>query len=150
MTKGKKPFTIPTYRLEMVKEGSIQAHTITKPRDIIRAMKSFSLSDRESLIGLYLNSRDQVIAYHVISVGTVNAALVHPREVFKLAVIKNACSVIVAHNHPSGCKAPSTADLNVTKRLVDAGKILGIELKDHMIITPTGQTISIMKELAKS
>jgi len=150
MTKRKKQHIIPTYRLEMVKDGSIQAHTITEPEDVIRAMKSFALSDRESMIGLYLNSRNQIIACHVISVGTVNAAMVHPREVYKLAVIKNACSVIVAHNHPSGCRVPSAADLNVTKRLVDAGKILGIELKDHIIVTPTGRTNSIMKGLACS
>ena len=129
----------------MVRDGSIRAHTITKPKDIIEAMKSFALSDREFLIGLYLNSRNQVIAHHVISIGTVNAAIVHPREVFKLAIIKNACSIIVAHNHPSGGIAPSDADLKMTKRLTDAGKILGIELIDHIIITPESQTYSIKR-----
>jgi len=119
MTKAKKSYSIPTYRLQMVRDGSIQAHTITRPNDIIGAMKSFALSDREFLIGLYLNSRNQVIAHHVISIGTANAAMVHPREVFKLAIIKNACSIIVAHNHPSGGTDPSDADLNITKRLTD-------------------------------
>jgi len=59
--------------------------------------------------------------------------------------MKNACSIIVAHNHPSGETDPSVADLNVTKRLIDAGKILGIKIKDHIIITPTGQTYSIKR-----
>jgi len=145
MTKGKKVHFIPTYRLQMVRDGSIRAHTITKPKDIIEAMKSFALSDREFLIGLYLNSRNQVIAHHVISIGTANSALVHPREVFKLAILKNACSIIVAHNHPSVGTDPSYADLNITKRLTDAGKILGIELKDHIIITPAGQAYSIKR-----
>ena len=129
----------------MVRDGSIKAHTITRPKDIIEAMKSFALSDREFLIGLYLNSRNQVIAHHVIGIGTANAAMVHPREVFKLAILKNACSIIVAHNHPSGGTDPSYADLNITKRLTDAGKILGIEIKDHIIITPAGQTYSIKR-----
>jgi len=145
MANGKKVYSIPTYRLQMVRDGSIKAHTITRPKDIIEAMKSFALSDREYCIGLYLNSRNQVIAYHIISVGSVNAALVHPREVFKLAIMKNACSIIVAHNHPSGGIVPSAADLNITKRLTAAGKILGIELKDHIIIIPTGQTYSIKR-----
>jgi len=150
MAKGKKVYSIPTYRLQMVKEGSIHAHTITRPKDIIGAIKSFTLSDREFLIGLYLNSRNQVTAHHVISIGTANAAMVHPREVFKLAILNNACSIIVAHNHPSGGTDPSNADLNITKRLTDAGKILGIELKDHIIITPTGQTFSIKKGMTNT
>jgi len=87
-----------------------------------------------------------VVAHHVISIGTTNANLVHPREVFKPAIIKNACGVIVAHNHPSGGTDPSEADLEVTKRLTDAGKLLGIELLDHIIITPDGKTHSIIKD----
>jgi DNA repair protein RadC len=136
MAKSKKVFSIPTYRLQMVRDGSIKAYSITNAKEIIKAIKSFTLSDRECLIGLYLNSRNQVIAHHVISIGTANAALVHPREVFKLAIINNACSIIIAHNHPSGGTNPSDADLNITKRLTAAGKILGIELKDHVIIAP--------------
>ena len=104
-----------------------------------------ALSDREVLVGLYLNSRDQVIAYHVISMGTVNLSIVHPREVFKPAIIKNACSVIVAHNHPSNNATPSQADLDVTRRLKNAGMILGIKLVDHIIITPGGKAYSIIK-----
>ena len=145
MNKNKKVYSIPTYRLQLVRNGWIEAHTITRPKDVIEAMKSFALADREYCIGLYLNSRNQVIAHHVISIGTANAAMVHPREVFKLAIMKNACSIIVAHNHPSGGTDPSDADLNITKRLVDAGKILGIEIKDHIIITPAGQTYSIKR-----
>ena len=134
----------------MVREGSIKAHSITKAKDVIKAIKSFTHSDREFLIGLYLNSRNQVIAYHVISIGTVNAAIVHPREVFKLAIMKNACSVIIAHNHPSGGLDPSDADLKITKRLIAAGKILGIELLDHIIITPAGKTFSIKKRMTNA
>jgi len=134
----------------MVRDGSIKAHTITRPKDIIEAMKSFALSDREVFMGLYLNSRNQVIAHHVISIGSTSAALVHPREVFKLAIMKNACSVIVAHNHPSGGLDPSDADIKMTQRLTSAGKILGIELRDHIIITPTGQSFSIKRGIPEN
>jgi DNA repair protein RadC len=77
--------------------------------------------------------------------GTLNANLAHPREVFKPAIIKNACSVIVAHNHPSNNADPSKADLDVTRKLKIAGMILGIKLVDHIIITPDGKAYSIIK-----
>ena len=143
MNKKKKVYSIPTYRLQMVRDGSIEAHTITNCQDVLKSIKPFVRSDRELFIGLYLNARNQVIAHNVISIGTTNTSLVHPREVFKPAIIKNACGVIVAHNHPSGGADPSEADLEITKRLTDAGKILGIELLDHIIITPNGKSLSI-------
>ena len=145
MNKNKKPYSIPTYRLQLVQTGRIEAHTITKPQDILKSINSFIRSDREICVGLYLNSRKQVIAYQVISIGTTNANLVHPREVFKSAIMKNACGVILAHNHPSGIVDPSEADLDVTKRIMDAGKLIGIELLDHIIITPDGKVTSIIK-----
>jgi DNA repair protein RadC len=129
----------------MVQDGHIKAQSISKPEQILKSIQSLALSDREVLVGLYLNSRNQVIAYHVISMGTVCASLAHPREVFKPAIIKNACSVIVAHNHPSNNADPSKADLDVTRRLKIAGMILGIKLVDHIIITPDGKAYSIIK-----
>ena len=145
MNRNKKPYSIPTYRIQLVQTGSIKAHTITKPQDILKSINSFIRSDREICVGLYLNARNQVIAHHVISIGTTNANLVHPREVFKPAIIKNACGVIVAHNHPSGSVDPSDADLDVTSRLINAGRLLGIKLLDHIIITPDGKVLSIIR-----
>ena len=142
----KKSDYIPTYRIRMVPDGHIRVQNISKPEQIVKSLQSLALSDREVLVGLYLNSRDQVIAYHVISMGTVNLSILHPREVFKPAIIKNACSVIVAHNHPSNNAIPSQADLDVTRRLKTAGMILGIKLVDHIIITPGGKAYSIIKE----
>ena len=136
---------IPTYRIRMVPDGHIRVQNISKPEQIVKSLQSLALSDREVLVGLYLNSRNQVIAYHVISMGTVNLSIVHPREVFKPAIIKNACSVIVAHNHPSNNAIPSQADLDVTRRLQTAGMILGIKLVDHIITTPAGKAYSIIK-----
>jgi DNA repair protein RadC len=141
----KKEDCIPTYRIQLVQDGHIKAQSISKPEEILKSIPSLALSDREVLVGLYLNSRNQVIAHHVISMGSVSANLVHPREVFKLAIVKNACSVIVAHNHPSNNADPSKADLAVTRRLKNAGMILGIKLVDHIIITPNGRAYSIIK-----
>jgi DNA repair protein RadC len=141
---SKKIYKIPTYRLQLVRDGSVEAHTITIARDVFKAIKSFKRSDREQFVALYLNARNRVIAHHIVSVGTANTCLVHPREVFKPAILKNACGLIIAHNHPSGGSEPSEADLELTKRLKDAGTLLGIELLDHVIITPQGETLSII------
>jgi DNA repair protein RadC len=91
--------------------------------------------DREHFLGLYLNSANGLITVYTVSVGTLNASLVHPREVFKMALMVNAASVIVAHNHPSGNAEPSSEDVALTRQLVEAGQILGIPLHDHIIIT---------------
>lgn len=82
---------------------------------------------------LHLNSQNRVIARETISIGTLTMATVHPREVFKSAVINSSASIMVAHNHPSGDPAPSRNDIELTKRLVDAGEILGIQVMDHII-----------------
>lgn len=92
---------------------------------------------KEHFVMLYLDTRNKLIVDKV-SVGTLNASLVHPREVFKNAIQSNAAQVIVAHNHPSGDPEPSEDDLTITKRLVESGKILGIEVVDHIIITKGG------------
>jgi DNA repair protein RadC len=86
----------------------------------------------------YLDTRNQEIKRDIVSIGTLNYNLVHPREVFEPAVKNLAASVIVAHNHPSGCLEPSDEDLSLTKRLAQAGKLLGIELLDHVIVTREG------------
>ena len=90
---------------------------------------------KEQLRGLYLNSRYQVIHEEVISVGSLTSNIVHPREVFQPAIEHGAVAVIIAHNHPSGSLEPTMADHEVTDRLLTAGKLLGIDVLDHLIIT---------------
>ncbi len=90
---------------------------------------------KEHVRGIYLNTHHQVIHDEVISIGTVNSNLVHPREVFKPAIQYGAAAVIVAHNHPSGIMKASDSDVAVTKQLVQAGKVLGIHLIDHIIVS---------------
>ena len=109
--------------------------TINSDKDAVAQLQELRTAKKEHFVVLYLNARNQLIHKETISIGTLNASLVHPREVFKPAIDCLAASIIVAHNHPSGETEPSEADVMLTGRLVDAGRILGIEVADHLIIT---------------
>jgi len=109
-----------------------------KPKEIWEELKDLRDHKKEHFVIFYLDSRNQEIKREIISVGSLNANLVHPREVFEPAVRNLAAQIILAHNHPSGDPEPSEDDLEITKRLAEAGKILGIEVVDHIIITKTG------------
>ncbi|MCM3611374.1 DNA repair protein RadC [Planococcus sp. MERTA32b] len=109
--------------------------TIRSPKDAA----SFLMADMTSLkqehfVVLFLNIKNQVLHRQTIFVGSLNASIVHPREIFREAVRRSAASIVCAHNHPSGNPAPSPEDIAVTKRLMEAGSIVGIELLDHIII----------------
>jgi len=89
---------------------------------------------KEHLIGLYLDTRNHLIKEETISIGTLNSSLIHPREIFRSAVIEACASVILVHNHPSGDPTPSKDDITVTKKIIKASEVIGIELLDHVII----------------
>src|SRR3989344_3123643 len=109
---------------------------ITSPEAVVKYLKEkIGKEKKEHFVILVLDSHKGLISINNISIGTLNASLVHPREVFEPAVRHLAAYVIVAHNHPSGNPEPSEEDLNVTKRLIEAGKILGVEVVDHVIVT---------------
>jgi DNA repair protein RadC len=109
-------------------------------RDVYEALRDIRIHRKEHFIAFFLDMRNQQIHREVISVGTINASLVHPREVFEPAVKYLAAQIIVAHNHPSGDVEPSDDDISVTKRLVTAGKILGSEVIDHVIVAANAFT----------
>ncbi len=109
-----------------------------KPQDIWAELKDIREQKKEHFVTFYLDTRNQEIKRDIVSIGTLNYNLVHPREVFEPAVKNLAASVILAHNHPSGCLEPSDEDLSLTKRLAQAGKLLGIEVLDHVIVTKEG------------
>ena len=117
--------------------GSIFVRT---PRDVYEVTADLRTLKREHFMGLYLNTRNRLITRETISVGSLNAAIVHPREVFEPAVRQGAASVVVVHNHPSGETDPSEDDINITRRLDEAGNILGISLIDHVIVAAGGYT----------
>lgn len=90
--------------------------------------------DCEYFIVVLLDTKNQPVSISVYRIGSLNASLVHPREMIKLAILSNAASIIVGHNHPSGLPGPSKEDIEVTKRLVEAGEIIGIDVLDHIIV----------------
>ena len=107
------------------------------PKDVWNELKDIRDNKKEHFVIFFLDARNQEIKRESMSVGSLNANLVHPREVFEPAVRHLAAQIILAHNHPSGDPMPSKEDSEITKQLVEAGKILGIEIKDHVIVSKT-------------
>jgi len=120
-----------------LKMGEETLPIIRSSKDVVAQAVYMRDKTREHLMGIYLNARNEMIFKKPIFVGTLNASLVHPREIFNEALKHNAASVILVHNHPSGDSEPSQDDLEITKRLTEAGKIMGIDVLDHIIITKT-------------
>lgn len=109
--------------------------TIRTAKDAFNYLKDMRELPKEHLRGLYLNSRYRLVHDEVISIGTLTSNIIHPREVFRPALEYSAVAVILAHNHPSGSTKPSKEDIEITEQLIGAGKILGVDLLDHIIIT---------------
>ena len=116
------------------------------PEDAYRLVrKQLESADREHFLVILLTSKNTVIGVETISVGTLNASIVHPREALKPAIINSAAAIVLAHNHPSGVPTPSADDITITKRIKKAGEILGIDVLDHVIIGKG--TFQSLKEL---
>ena len=113
--------------------------TICCAGDVVTLMEPEMLAlDREQFVCCHLDAKNRLISREVVSIGHLTAALVHPREVFKAAILCNAASVAFVHNHPSGDPEPSREDMDLTRRLLKAGEILGIAVLDHVVITANG------------
>jgi DNA repair protein RadC len=132
------------WSLHRVAGGGIRIRT---PADAAASTADLAGARREHFVGLYLNTRNRLIARETISVGSLNASIVHPREVYEPALRHRAASLVVVHNHPSGETDPSEDDLLITRRLAETGEILGIGLLDHVIVAP-GRFTSL-RELGK-
>lgn len=133
--KGKK--RVQVVRIQMVKERNeyYDFKAIRSPEDAYKILREFiGEADREMFVVACLNNKNEIANLSVVHMGSLNASIVHPREVFKTAILSNSASIICAHNHPSGHPEPSREDIEVTKRLAEAGKLLGIELLDHIIV----------------
>ena len=137
--------------LELIQVGLVRdapdqpTEPITNPKDVLPHVSSIAHSDREHFVCLHLDARNQPRNIEIVSTGSLSASIVHPREVFKAAILSNAAAVIFSHNHPSGNPSPSPDDINLTRRLVKAGELLGINVLDHLIVSPDGSFHS-MKE----
>lgn len=109
--------------------------TVRSPHDAaMYIMEDMRYLKKEHFVCLFLNTKNHIIGKETLSIGTLNASLVHPREVFRAAIRVSSASIICIHNHPSGDPTPSTEDIQITKRLAEAGSLIGIEILDHLII----------------
>lgn len=111
---------------------------IKSPTDIVPFVKNYAVCDKEHFLLVTLNGGHEIIQIHVITVGTLNRTLIHPREIFSVAMRDNAAAIIVSHNHPSGNCEPSEEDIQVTETLHKVSVIMGIELLDHVIVSREG------------
>ncbi|MBI5090930.1 MAG: JAB domain-containing protein [Candidatus Hydrogenedentes bacterium] len=141
MNQPSKPYTIPVYKLQLVQEGTCEVTHLSDPERVAEYLKDVAVSDREQMVCLHLNTKNRPIGRQTVSIGTLNATLVHPREVFKAALIADgsgASNIILTHNHPSGDTTPSREDDEITRKIARAGALLGVPLLDHVIVAPGG------------
>lgn len=136
--KKELQYKIPQLRLALIRERSIETVAITTPRDIYHYAEPLKHMPEEHFVSFHLDTRNHIVGYHLVSHGTVSASLVHPREVFKAALLSNSTTIIAAHNHPGGSLTPSDEDIETTKQLIKAGRILGVQLLDHIIVSFKG------------
>ena len=133
-------------KIKLLKIREAKGELITYPKDVVRLMKEEAKVDRECVWVLHLNTKHRVIEKELVSVGTLNSSLIAPREIFKRAILNSAHAIIVVHNHPSGDPYPSPSDERAVTKLERAGYIIGIELLDYIIISPSGDYWSAREE----
>lgn len=122
--------------IRLIKEREILSeHCIKTPKDAVEILANeLKYLDREMIMSINLNNKNEIINAHIVSVGTINATLIDPKSVFKAALLSNASSIMLIHNHPSGDCNPSRKDIAITDTLIKAGEILEIKILDHIVI----------------
>lgn len=139
-------YTLPVFKLKLVRERSATYPTIHANEPQLAALFFHRLignADREHVAALFLDPQGKPTGSMILGIGVLTSVKVHAREVFKGAILANAASIVLAHNHPSGSAEPSEADIRCTRRLVRVGFFLGIPILDHLIVTPTGDFTSL-------
>ena len=138
-----RPYRVPVYRVTLVRESRLP-HTqpqLRSSRDAALLFRQYlGEVDREHFMVAMLGQKHKVIGLNTVSMGSLTASVVHPREVMKPAILSNAAALLCCHNHPSGAPKPSQEDRVLTKRLVDAGQLLGIHVIDHIILGDGSET----------
>ncbi len=130
-------YRIPAVRIALVRERTIASplRVVRNPEDAAVILREvIGDRDRETFAVLLLDTKHRVVAVHIASIGSLDSAPVHPREIFKAAILANARAVILSHNHPSGDPEPSQHDVRITRLLVEAGRLLDIPVLDHIIV----------------
>ncbi len=127
----------PSINIQMVREREVfyNGNRLTQADNACEAFCALlGNPDREYFVALLLDGKNRISGLHVVSQGSLNQSICHPRETFKAAILANSASVILAHNHPTGDVNPSSEDIEITRRLKEAGDILGIKVLDHVIV----------------
>jgi DNA repair protein RadC len=130
-------YRLPIYKVQLVRDSSQVSSfkSITRPADAYEILNMYLQgADRENLVVVMLDIKNKIIGINTVGIGVLGSCPVHPREVFKPAILSNAAGIIIAHNHPSGDPNPSQDDMQMTQRIDEAGKLLGIKLVDHVIV----------------
>ncbi len=130
-------YRIPKYKISLVRETSVpfESKRFTNSRDVFNAFRQEMMTyDREHFVAVMLDAKNGIIGVHEVSIGSLSTSVVHPREVYKAAVAASAAGIMFLHNHPSGDPVPSREDRDCTKRLFEAGKVLGIRVLDHIVV----------------
>jgi DNA repair protein RadC len=117
-----------------VREAAIDGTVLVKPEQVESYLSELKAAQQECFIVIALNAKNRVIEKHLVSIGTVSSALVHPRECFRPLIESSASACILVHNHPSGDPTPSSEDIKITRQLISAGDIIGIKVLDHIVI----------------
>ena len=141
---------IPVYRVSLVRESTLPYAKVPQMRNsqcVAQLLQEYLKdTDREHFVVLFLDQKNRLTGMHTVSMGSMTASVIHPREVFKAAILAQAAAIVCGHNHPSGDVQPSREDRATTTRLLQAGKILGIDLVDHVIIGAPGVYFSFADE----
>ena len=138
MSHGKLFNSINIVSVKLVREKDViyAPKTITSPEELASIVKRFLAdTDREVFLTVNFSTANTINSIHIVSIGSLDRAIVHPREVFKAAKLSNASSIALVHSHPSGSLNPSLEDIQITKKLVQCGEILGIKVVDHIIVS---------------
>ena len=142
-----RPYSIPGFRIALVREPGVKLAArpeLRSPAEAVPMLAQYiGETDREVFAVALLTVRHRVLGLHTVSVGCLTASLVHPREVFKPAILAGCAALLVAHNHPSGDPEPSAEDVALTRRLAAGGQLLGIEILDHLVIGEAGRFVSL-------
>ncbi len=142
-----RPYSFPGFRVALVREPGVklaERPSLKTPAEAARVLAEYiGERDREVFVVALLTIRHRLIGAHTVSVGCLASSLVHPAMVMKPAILASAACLVLAHNHPSGCPEPSAEDVALTRRLVAAGQLLGIEVLDHVVLGERGRYVSL-------
>jgi len=124
-----------------VKEADFDGTMLTTPEQVEAYLSDIKSLAQEVFVVITMNTKNRVIQKHLVSIGTVSSALVHPRECYRTAILDGASALILAHNHPSGDPTPSSEDIKITRQLIQAGEVVGIKVLDHVIVGDTALSL---------